>query len=94
MSCRVQRKRVEHAFFAWLGAMLKNNGAKYLRVKYRRTAKNQASVRLFEDLGFGLRLVADGEGVFERPLAAQWTDFDIVKVEAAASESSRVEEVS
>ncbi|MGO9171811.1 MAG: HAD-IIIC family phosphatase [Rhodomicrobium sp.] len=94
MSCRVQRKRVEHAFFAWLGAMLKDKGAKYLRVKYRRTAKNQASLRLFEELGFVLQLVGESEGVFERPLAAQWSDFDIVKVEAAAAESSRVEEVS
>ncbi len=94
MSCRVQRKRVEHAFFAWLGAMLKDKGAKYLRVKYRRTAKNQASVRLFEELGFGLQLSAEGEGVFERPLAAQWIDSDIVKVETAGAESLRVEGVS
>ncbi|MGC3982254.1 MAG: HAD-IIIC family phosphatase [Steroidobacteraceae bacterium] len=54
MSCRVQRKRVEQAFFAWLSESLIASGADSLTINYRKTAKNGASVRMFADLGFVL----------------------------------------
>lgn len=81
MSCRVQRKRVEHAFFAWLGDRLVRRGCSTLAVTYRQTAKNGASVRMFADLGFELQQTASGDA-FKRRLTLPWTDADIVHVAA------------
>lgn len=82
MSCRVQRKRVEHAFFAWLSANLAATGATTLSITYRKTAKNIAAVKMFAELGFVLNETASGEGEFTRSLAEAWADTDIVRVHA------------
>ena len=52
MSCRVQRKMVEHAYFGSLLKHLKASGTPALHVKFRKTERNDASVRMLEDLGF------------------------------------------
>lgn len=84
MSCRVQRKRVEHAFFAWLAADLQRAGIGHLAIQYRQTAKNIAAVKMFAELGFMLEESAAGEGQFTRSLAEAWQDADIVSVHADA----------
>lgn len=80
MSCRVQRKRVEHAFFAWLSRYLQHNSHGNLSITYRKTAKNDASVRLFQDLGFTLHMSSDETGIFHRSLEDPWPDHDIVMI--------------
>jgi FkbH-like protein len=52
LSCRVQAKRVEHAFLTFLLARHRERGAAALEVLYRRTERNRAAGAVFEDLGF------------------------------------------
>ncbi|WP_445163058.1 HAD-IIIC family phosphatase [Mycobacterium sp. Dal123C01] len=84
MSCRVQRKRLEHSFFHWLAARLLARGARELAIAYRQTAKNAAAVQMFNELGFALWESAPGEGHFTRALADTWTDADVVRIEEVA----------
>lgn len=83
MSCRVQRKRVENAFFRRLAAKLMARGADRMEVRYRPTAKNGASAQLLADLGFTFKPSgADGEGLYTRPLDAPFEDGDVVRLVA------------
>ena len=85
MSCRVQRKRVEHAFFYWLSGHLLARGARELAIAYRQTPKNAAAVTMFTELGFVLSESAPGEGCLTRALADVWTDTDVVRIEEVAA---------
>lgn len=81
MSCRVQRKRVEQAFFEFLRERLTGSGDMALRARFKRSAKNGASLRMLEDLGF--RAAGDSvgaEGYFERPLSETFDAERIVRV--------------
>lgn len=80
MSCRVQRKRVEHAAFAHFAGRLAGRGHARFGVRFRATERNGASVRLLEELGFRRA----GEG-WSRPLAEPFSDADIVRVASAPS---------
>ena len=51
-SCRIQSKRVEHAFLQWLLSAIKDKHGQYPEVTYHKTDRNQASGRVFQDLGF------------------------------------------
>ncbi len=73
MSCRVQRKRVEHAAFAHMAALLAGRGRTQFAVAFRGTERNGASVRLLEALGF--TPAANG---WTRPLDQPFADSDIV----------------
>jgi FkbH-like protein len=53
-SCRVQAKRVEHAFLEALMRWLRERGAVTLQALYTRTAKNGQAAKVFEDMGFTL----------------------------------------
>jgi len=53
MSCRVARKHVEHAFYAWLGVTMRHQqGARRLLVELIRTAKNGPLAKVFEEMPF------------------------------------------
>jgi FkbH-like protein len=81
MSCRVQRKRVEQAFFSWLAWRLKSRGeGNVLEIDFRRTERNGAIVRMLEELGFELRGPDKDNGVFTRTLAEPFVEDDVVKV--------------
>lgn len=84
MSCRVQRKRVEHAFFQHLAQILSQRGADRLEVAFKATAKNGAAVQMFKDLGFDFQPAGEGEGRFLRCLSAPFADSDVVSVSMAA----------
>ena len=77
MSCRVQRKRVEHAAFAHLAGRLAERGHAAFSVRFRTTERNGASVRLLEDLGFA----RDGDG-WSRPLDRPFAESDVVAIAA------------
>jgi FkbH-like protein len=68
MSCRVQRKHVEHAIFQYLVDQFRQNGASIIRVRFRRTDRNAASIALLENLGFTLHATAGSSGFLERSL--------------------------
>jgi FkbH-like protein len=83
MSCRVQRKRVENAFFQRLAAELKARGAGRIEVRYRPTAKNGASAQMLAELGFTFESSGpDGEGLYVRPLETPFADADVVRLVA------------
>lgn len=53
-SCRVQSKRVEHAFLAHLLHRARAGGASRFEARYRRTDRNQPVAAVFDDLRFEL----------------------------------------
>ncbi len=75
MSCRVQRKRVEHAAFAHLAGLLAAAGHAEFVVRFHATERNGASVRLLEELGF----TPAGRG-WTRPLGRAFAESDIVRL--------------
>lgn len=60
-SCRIQSKRVEHAFLSFLLNRFVSAGSRDLFANYRPTPKNAASGKVFEEVGF--ERVEDKEGV-------------------------------
>jgi FkbH-like protein len=68
MSCRVQRKQVEHAVFEFLFAYLRARRRCRVAVRYRKTARNSPAVRLLEELGFEMHETEPGQGFLERDL--------------------------
>jgi len=79
MSCRVQRKRVEQAFFAWLAEGMAERGAGTLRVAYAPTSRNGASREMLETLGF---TPSADPALWERPSTAPIPESDIVVLSA------------
>lgn len=81
MSCRVQRKRVEAAFFSWLARRIAADRAE-LVIAHRKTPKNGASVRMLEELGFEFRPARDPEeGLYTRSAQKPFADDDVVLVD-------------
>jgi FkbH-like protein len=78
MSCRVQRKRVEHAVFAWIAKQIADGGRTRLGVRYRPTDRNAAARAMLEELGFGLP--AQRGDPWVRNTALPFADSDIVRV--------------
>jgi FkbH-like protein len=48
MSCRVQRKKVENAFFGWLADRAAAAGASTIKILFRPTGRNAASLEILE----------------------------------------------
>jgi len=69
MSCRVQRKFVEHALYQQLIDIVARHGAKGLRICYKRTQRNELALQLLSDLGFIRREDSRAVGVPERDLS-------------------------
>lgn len=82
MSCRVQRKRVENAFFQFLAEELAARGIQKLDISYRKTARNGASVQMLKDLGFDYRPQNEEEGIFAVNLPCRFPDHDVVEIMA------------
>ena len=81
MSCRVQRKRVEQSFFGWLAKELRAvNAGGTIEISHRRTERNQAVVKMLEELGFEYHPSSDTSGIFTRPLAVPTAEDDVVEV--------------
>jgi FkbH-like protein len=74
VSCRIARKRVEHAFFAWLAGRETGRGAEALRAELVRTPRNGPLQAVFDELPFA---TASDDGVrlvYELPLPARLPD--------------------
>jgi FkbH-like protein len=83
MSCRVQRKRVEHAFFAWLGGEMAARGARAVQVAFTATRRNGAAIEMLDTLGF----TPGADGVRRRSAVEPIAEADIVAVSAPTSAS-------
>jgi len=88
MSCRVQRKRVEHAAFAWLAARMAEAGAGEIRAAFTPQPRNGAASALLDELGFG-PLEA---GERRRSVTAPIPEADVVRVQAPAFTPIRAKE--
>lgn len=82
MSCRVQRKRVEHAFFQYLLRHACEAGHDSLTVMTRMTQRNQASMDLLQSLDF-VKLAGDQDGIvlWSHPAELPVSESRIVNVE-------------
>ena len=86
MSCRVQRKRVEAAFFAWLAGRYGAAGAKALTISYQKATRNGPALEMFLGLGFTLDSLNEGRGLLRCSLPAGFEGSDIVRLEQPACE--------
>lgn len=59
-SCRIQSKRVEHAFLRWLIEKYRDEHEGAFRANYKRTKKNAPSGQVFTDLGMKETEAVDG----------------------------------
>ena len=85
MSCRVQRKKVDHAFFNWLLDIGRQQKQDKLSIIYRKTSRNGASLTVLQDeMLFTSQEQEDGSLVFCMPCAAHVVDADLVTVNATA----------
>ncbi len=81
MSCRVQRKKVDHAFFDHLRRIARDHGADMLRIRYRPTKRNAPSRDALEE-DMQLAAVEDGERlIYRAPTSSPIIDGDIVAIE-------------
>ena len=84
MSCRVQRKRVEQAFFAWLGRGMAARGVQTMQVAYRPTGRNSAALEMLESLGFAppadTPAAEAASALWARAIDAPIEDADIVAI--------------
>ncbi len=88
MSCRVQRKHVEDAIFSWLASKLATDGFDSMSVQYKKTSRNDASVRMLEELGFDFQSSeSQVEGIFIRSTQEPFAKDDIVKVKNLIEEN-------
>jgi FkbH-like protein len=85
-SCRVQSKRVEHAFLSWLLRKHRGLGQGDFLVDYRKTPKNEPSGTVFQDLGFREDGVADGVTTLRFENARQIPDESVAEVFLKARE--------
>ncbi len=89
MSCRVQRKRVEAAFFAWLASRSKAAGAEGMTMSYQKAARNGPALEMLEGLGFALSMSSDQTGTLSRNLELSFEGQDIVRIDFNASASEK-----
>lgn len=80
-SCRVQSKRVEHAFLLFLMERYAAKGASEFEVRYRETERNKPLAQVFSDLFFETKSHSDREFIYAFDLTKKLPENRIVKVE-------------
>jgi FkbH-like protein len=81
MSCRVQRKCVEHAFFEHVAAIFRNSGHGDFLVRFHATARNGAAVNMLKDLGFTQDDASkETFSYWRRPIGIPFRNSDIVRI--------------
>jgi FkbH-like protein len=89
MSCRVQRKRVEHAVFAHMAQALRKRGHKEMQVRFRATERNGAAVRMLTELGFERgEDDEDGWTLWRRALSEPFAESDVVRLNPPSSKAA------
>lgn len=82
LSCRVARKKVEHAFLQWLASREAAQGKQVLFAELVRTDRNKPLLQVFDDLHFRPGSQNSGRSLMELPLQPCPADEYIVRVEA------------
>jgi len=82
-SCRVQAKRVEHAFLCRLMQAMKKNGIEEMWANYKQTTKNAQSAQVFYDIPFTLVKVDESRThhLFHFDLGGELPQQDVITVE-------------
>jgi FkbH-like protein len=84
-SCRVQSKRVEHAFLRSMIERYLALTGKDFHANYRKTPRNAPSGQVFADLGMTETGVADGVTSLVFPRGGELADDGIIHVDASAT---------
>jgi len=79
-SCRIQAKRVEHAFLSYVLTVYKRIGALKYYVDYRKTERNKQSGKVFDDLCFEKIGESDGLLKLVFNMNKVITDDNVIKV--------------
>jgi len=80
-SCRIQGKRVEHAFVSHLVRAYRRAGRPAFQASYRKTKKNTPAGKVFDDLGFQSRGEIEGVTQLVLPAGVDLTEEGIVTIE-------------
>jgi FkbH-like protein len=89
-SCRVQSKRVEHAFLAFLIARYRERGQPAFHANYRKTARNAPAGQVFEDFGFEIVGEEDGVTKLVFPADRDLQPDDVIRITSEPSAASNV----
>lgn len=81
-SCRIQSKRVEHAFLGWLLDTAYLSGWKCLQVEYKPTAKNSQSAAVFSDLEFKQISQFQGVMIYSKPTTTKHIGEGLITISA------------
>jgi FkbH-like protein len=79
-SCRIQAKRVEHAFLVYLISHYHRLTKRDFQADYRKTPRNEQSGRVFEDIGMRSTGVIDGVTKLVCPFGAELSDEKIIRI--------------
>ena len=79
-SCRIQSKRVEHAFLSYLLRLYRDAGCVRFEARFRRTDRNEAAGKVFEDLRFEESGTLSGVTSYQYDLAREIPDDRIIRV--------------
>jgi FkbH-like protein len=77
MSCRVQHKKVDHAFFGWLVGKAAKAGRPNVTVTYRFSGRNQSAQQVLDEMRFA---PSDAPDLLQSPDLAGLPDHDVVAI--------------
>lgn len=86
-SCRVQSKRVEHAFLAWVVRKYIRETGQDMWAIYRRTERNAPAGKVFEDLAMKEVAIADGVSTLVFPSDQPIPEDGIVQISVQTREA-------
>lgn len=79
-SCRVQAKRVEHAFMIFLLNYYKNQKVGMFEAEYFRTDRNEQAGKVFSDLGFYEKSLSNGKYLYCYDLSNDLPKNEVIKI--------------
>lgn len=79
-SCRVQSKRVEHAFISFLLSYYKKQDHSHLTALYKESDRNKKAATVFTDMNFSIKEKQDNLTTFAYDLAKPIPDDGVIKV--------------
>lgn len=85
-SCRIQSKRVEHAFLSWLLHKTRDDGSTSFTAIYNKTEKNTPVGAVFGDLGFSVASNTDNNMIYEFELSKNIPWDGLISIEYEAHE--------
>ncbi len=79
-SCRVQSKRVEHAFLSFLMEKYRQEGFSSFKAEITKTEKNLPAIKVFDDLKFEEQKVSGQKYIYQFDLNKQLPENDLIFV--------------